>query len=342
MSRLTASTFIAGTLSIMAAAQDLSMDLELIARAAVERQEEASTRPGTALPPGQTADLERQERQARLEADVAQVRLDIILARKEWAAGRVAESAHHARRALDRIATLPPELDVTVWELQAEGILAKAARAGVDLRSLQNATRSEPHGAAVPPADQSAPSSSAVPELENLTLQGRIRTAAEETAVRILTESEMARVVPPGEVLYPADWPEKTERRARYRGGLIARSESWLDEKGREWYVALYDIQDLIYATPDFRPPGSLDLVENTLNALDRAALRLRSQIFSGYAEDLAVGLPLLNALGGGVDPHWLRGPRFSLARQQQVTELIRAMSEQKSEAQIISLPPPR
>ncbi len=342
MSRRTASAFIVGALSVMAAAQDLRRDQELIALAAAERQKEASTRPGAALPAGQAADLARLERQARLEADVAQVRLDLILARREWAAGRTIDAARLARRALERIATLPPELDASVWELQAEGILAKAARAGVDLPSLQNAARGEPREAAPPPADQSTLPPAAAHEPESLTLQGRIRAAAEETAVRILTESEAARVVPPGDVLYPADWPEKTERRLRYRGGQIARSESWLDENGREWYAAIYDIQELTYEPPDFRPSGTLDLVESAWNALDRAALRLRSQIFSGYAEDLAAGLPLLNALGGGVDPYWLRGPRYSPARQERVTEIIRAMSEQKCEARIILLPAPR
>jgi hypothetical protein len=326
----------------MAAAQDLRRDQELIARAAAERQQETSTQPRAASPTGQAAELASLERQARLEADMAQVRLDLILARKAWAAGRTVDAARLAKRALDRIATLPPELDASVWELQAEGILAKAVRAGVDPPALQNAARSEPPEAALPPADQSTLSPAAAHERESLALQGRIRTAAEETAVRIFTESEAARVVPPGDVLYPADWPEKTERRSRDRGGQIARSESWLDENGREWYAALYDIQDLTYEPPDFRPAACLDLVENTWNALDRAALRLRSQIFSGYAEDLAAGLPLLNALGGGVDPYWLRGPRYSPARQERVTEIIRAMSEQKCEAQIISLPAPR
>jgi hypothetical protein len=339
MSTLAGWAFVVAT-SVVALGDGLRKDQELIARAAAQREEPASTRPEAADP--EAAELARLERQARIEVLAAQVRLDVVLARREWSAGRMVEAARRAKRALGGIAALPPELDASVWELQAEGILAKAARAGVEVGSLQDAGESQPSEAAVGPVAENGLPPRIERDRQNLAIQGQIKTAADDTAVRILAESHAAHVVPPGEVLYPADWAEKTERRARYRGGQIARSDSWLDEKGREWYVAIYDIHDLTYVPPDFRAPGGLDLIENTYNALDRAALRWRSQIFSGYAEDLAAGLPLLNALGGGVDPYWLRGPRHSLARQQQVTEMIRALSEQKSEAQIISLPPPR
>lgn len=327
--------------AVLAAGDDLHKDQELIARAAAERGQEVATRPG-ATPEREAAEVARLEREARVDMELAQVRLEVVLARKEWLAGRTAEAARRAQRALERIAALPAGFDASVWELQAEGILAKAERAGVDLRSPPNAGEGAPPEVAAGREARNGRPPALGPNREDLAVQGQIKAAADDTAVRILTESHAAHVVPPGDVLYPADWPGKNERRARYRGGQIARSESWLDEKGREWYAAIYDINDLTYVPPDFRVAGSLDLIENTYNALDRAALRLRSQIFSGYAEDLAAGLPLLNALGGGVDPYWLRGPRHSLARQQQVTEMIRAMSEQKCEAQIISLPPPR
>lgn len=161
--------------------------------------------------------------------------------------------------------------------------------------------------------------------------------SADET--RRLLQADEARVGPEQEIAYPDDWPERMARRERYAGGEMARSGSSVDANGREWYTAVYDVRDLTYVPPDFQPSFELLSSDEVRNATDREALRQRSQIFSGYAEDLAAGIPLLRFFGG-VDDYAFRGPKYSIEKQRQIMQMIEAFTQRTGEAKVVPLPP--
>lgn len=124
-----------------------------------------------------------------------------------------------------------------------------------------------------------------------------IRTAR---ADMLLTAAEAA--LPPaanGGMTFPADWAEKSARRSKYRGGEIYRSPEFTGPDGQTYYTAIYDLGDLVHPVPNFYAPWALSGLEHRIQMEDRAALRYRSQIFNGYADDLAAGLPLLHFFGG-------------------------------------------
>jgi hypothetical protein len=366
-------------------------DYDLIAQVGTtEPDTPARTGP---VPPAARAsdDLGELEREARIEVTVAQARLELVLARKALKTGDHKEAALRAHRVLNLLKELPTEVDASVYELQAEGILARTEKAGIDVEAL----RAQAAGEGGLPGlddylDDQARAAARVArgytgaDRDTIDMRGdaqtlrqralrrqvpddygyrpgkeifdidavlerdrqrvyyedALRTAYQADEARLLTQVDEARVVPEGDVAYPDDWPEKAAKRAKYAGGEIARSQSWIDKDGREWYVAIYDIRDLIYVPPDFQPTATLDLVENERNAADRHALRLYSGIFhSYYPEDIAAGIPLLRYFGG-VDDFEFRGPKYSVERQQQIVEMIKAFTTQLTESKIIPLAP--
>ena len=284
---------------------------------------------GPPAPASQAADAEREARDALL---LARVRLELTLARKALSAGREVEAARRALRARELIRTLAGRIDAQPEALQAEGIVARARQAGVDVDALAKQTGQ-------PIASAESQGQQAVPAQADLTHQKQVQQRVAQDRVRMLHAADEVQIVPLGEISYPPDWPARIARRARYRGGQIARSASWIDDEGRERYAAIYDIHDLIYVPPDFQPPFSLVLPEQLRNELDREALRQRSQIFNGYAEDLAAGIPLLRFFGG-VDDFEYRGPKYSTERQKHIAEMIRAFTQRSNESKIILVPP--
>jgi hypothetical protein len=275
------------------------------------------TPPAAAPSPRAPEDLEQAEQAARVDANLALARLEMVLGRKALRAGDLAESAVHAEKVLGLLRDIPPDVDVSEIQLQAEGILARAARAGVKA------------GAAPPPA--------AAPPSPDFARQGRLRDRYEADAARALTEADEGRLIPRGVVSYPPDWRERMAKRKKWADGVIARSPSTYDKDGREWYAAIYDIHDLTYVPPDFANERIMAHSSVLLrDALDRQALRDGSMIFRGTAADLAAGIPLLRYFGG-VDPWLARGPKYSPQRQQAVIDLIRALTG----VQVNEAPPP-
>ena len=368
-------------------------DQRVLARAAAARQTaqappaEPAARPAAPAAPAQTApapagdDLAAQEQAARTDATVALVKLELVMARRSLRDHHPEPAARKAIRVLSLVKQLPPDLDASEYELQAEGILAKAAKAGVNVDAL----RHEPVEAAereLPPRDtdpkldakarQAAKLSRGytgsasddirtrgdervlreqalrrqagdkygyhpakeivdedalrVREDERIYYQAALEGAYRDSEARALVEASESRIIPQGDVSYPPDWPEKMKKRAQYEGGLIARTPSWYDKDGREWYIGVYDIHDLIYVPPDFTCP-SMDPRISLRETLDREALRSQSDIFRGSPEDLAAGIPLLRYFGG-VDDWAMRGPKYSLERQEQIIQLIKAFTE--------------
>lgn len=363
-------------------------DQALIAQVESERPDARQT--GASKPKG-PQDLGQAEQEARIALTVAQSRLELVLARKALRTHQIKDAAIRAQRVLNLLKELPPQVDASEFELQAEGILARAEKAGVDVAAL--AERAS--GGTSPPGfddylDKQTRAAAEVGQrytgadrdtidtrieaetLRRRTLQRQIpgdygyrpgkeifdtdailerdrqrvyyedalHTAYSADAARLLTEADEARVAPVGEIAYPDDWPEKVARRAKYAGGEMARSESWIDQDGREWYVAVYDIRDLTYVPPDFQPTFSLDPAENLRNTLDRHALRWGHGFFGGLPTwDLDVTIPLLRYFGGVDDYAW-RGPKYSAERQEQIVEMIKAFTTKSTESEIIPLAP--
>jgi len=391
MRTIRALVVVAGLVAFVAASADANDDYDLIAQVGAERPD-TPVRPGQVPPAARGSDdLGELEREARIDLTLAQARLELVLARKALKTHEHKDAALRAHRVLNLLKELPQEVDASVYELQAEGILARAEKAGIDVDALRpqvvaegvlpgfddylddQARAAAKVGRGYTGADRDTIDTRGDAETlrqrtlrrqvpddygyrpgkeifdieailerdrQRLYYEDALRTAYKADEARLLTRADEARVVPDDDIAYPDDWPEKVAKRAKYAGGEIARSQSWIDKDGREWYVAIYDIRDLIYVPPDFQPPYSLDLDENLRNALDRHALRLYSGIFhSYYPEDIAAGIPLLRYFGG-VDEFALRGPKYSVERQQQIVEMIKAFTTQVTESKIIPLAP--
>ncbi|MBU0639250.1 MAG: hypothetical protein KKB50_10335 [Planctomycetes bacterium] len=360
-----------------------SDDQRLLARTASD----LPTATPQSKPPADTqaAELEQLEEDARIDLVLSQARLDLIQGRKALLARRYTEAATKAQSALTAFGRLPADIDVSVFELQAEGILARVRReAGEQALLGQNdppdeQTRRAMQSAA-PPDQLDARTRAAaqiarhyegadtadmdtggdVAALRERTLQNQwpdrfgyrpareiidvdailerdqqrlfyedvLRTAYQADEARRLTQADEARIAPDDVIAYPDDWPEKMAKREKYKDGVIARSPSWFDKDGREWYVAIYDVHDLIYQVPQFQNIEGLGMTprRSTRVALDRQALRMYSDIFNRSAADLAAGIPLLRYFGG-VDDFGFVGPKYSAARQQEIVEMIKSFT---------------
>lgn len=374
------------TVSVGSAPPD---DQALLQRAPGQR----ATPPAAATQTAQSAagdEMSQAERDARVEANTALAKLQLVLGRKALRAEDFKTAAQKAQRALVLIRQLPPDVDVAEMELQAEGILARAAKAGVkvealardaaaeaplvegdaeldrrvqagakiarqydgteradidtsgDARALRERTlrRQAPDRYGYKPGREVVDVDSILAgDQERLAYQDALRQTYKSDEVRMLVGADEGRVVADGVVSYPNDWPQRVEKRKKWADGVVARSPSWYDKDGREWYVAIYDIHDLIYVPPDFGLYSNFgDPRQAWTNELDRMALRNRSMIFGGNADDLAAGIPLLRYFGG-LDPWLDRGPKYSPEKQREVVDLIRAFTGARVED--AGAPPP-
>lgn len=376
--------------SAVALGQSAADDQQLITRAPHLAAQTAPPAREPAAPDAPADD----ERVARAEANLAVAKLQLVLARKAARAGELAVAARQAQHALILIRQLPPAIDASDLEFQAEGILARAAQAGISTAAVERAASAdaplqpddvqldrEVQGAAAVARQYEGPprpdidASGDARALRERTLrrpagdchayrpgaeiidvdailarsqarliyQGALEQAYSEDEARILVNAEEARLVPDSDVAYPPDWPERVARRSQWAGGQIARSPSWFDKDGREWYVAIYDVHDLIYVPPDFlRSAGVGDLRFNLQTLQDRRALRESSFIFRGWNgwESLEFGIPLLRYFGG-VDPWIDRGPKYSPEKQRELVRMIQSFVGGEVEATNTPVPLP-
>lgn len=335
----------AGLMSAAAFADD---DRRLIEQAAARQERPAAPVPA----PTPAADVKSalQERQAQNELTLAQVRVDLLQARKAYRSGDAAIATARARAVLTALATLPDDVDASAYELQAEGILARASSP----RSAQStaavgAAAARPNAATLSDgaAETSARSAARVDhgyrsgaggiDMNAVRSEDQARMAYEAALWQgysawetdHLVDAHASRDGPgPGEwVQYPANWSEIVRKRERYKDGVIARGSSARDADGREWYVAVYEINDLTYVPPDFQLARGLTPDEELRIQLDRDALRYQSQIFRGWPEDLAAGIPLLRFFGGA-DDFAMRGSKFSAQKHREILEMVRTFTE--------------
>src|SRR5207253_10708627 len=59
--------------------------------------------------------------------------------------------------------------------------------------------------------------------------------------------AERTKAVPRADISYPADWPERSARRLRYRDGEIYRGPAVRGDDGQDYYTAIYDLGDLVH-----------------------------------------------------------------------------------------------
>ncbi|TWT45720.1 hypothetical protein RAS1_21490 [Phycisphaerae bacterium RAS1] len=387
----------AGGLTARLAADEMASDREMIAKASTVRAT-APARGAPASPKAEPAtsgverdELSRLERQARVDAALATAKLEMILARKALRDQAFDEAARRAAGVLRGLRAAPAAVDAGEIELQAEGVLAKAARSGVEINVIEKAIAASTEGANAATSDDpgvraaariarsfagtdtddidttgnedvirrrmAAQDSSgslgprpgkAVIDTESVLErdrqrifhEGSLREAVAADEARRITEADEARLAGESWVSYPDDWPQRVARRKQWEGGQIARSSSWSDKDGREWYAAVYDVRDLIYVPPDFQT-FTLDPRMELVQALDRNALRIGGQLFRGWGDDLARDIPMLRFFGPGLDDFVYRGPKYSAERQQQIVKMIEVFTGQRAaEPMVIALPP--
>lgn len=387
------------TLSGHAIADEMAADRELIAKAsAAQRTSASAPQPplqsrGRAASESAADELSRLERQARIDAALATAKLEIILARRALRERAYDQAARRAAGVLRGLATAPAGVDAGEIELQAEGILAKTARHGVNVAAIDQSIVASTEGGDVAAAPTDDPGVRAAIRIarsfggvdtddidttgddtvlrqrlakqdssgplgprpgkavidtdsilerdrQRIFHEGSLRDAVTADEARRITEADEARIAGDAWVSYPDDWPRRVARRKPWEGGQIARSSSWSDRDGREWYAAVYDVRDLIYMPPDFQA-FTLDPRLELVQALDRNALRFGGQLFRGWGDDLAHGIPLLRFFGPGLDDFVYRGPKYSAERQQQIVKMIEVFTGQRAaEPMVISLPP--
>ncbi|MBL8879259.1 MAG: hypothetical protein JNG88_09085 [Phycisphaerales bacterium] len=323
--------------------------------------------------------LADEERSARAGLALAQARVELIAARKLLRADRSADAAKKANRVLALLRKLPSDVDASEFELQAEGILAKARRAAgkqsaalgdrdnddtlkaeskLDARSRE-AARLGKHfdGSDTPDVDTRGdaaalrerarnnqnpdksgyhPGKEIIDERavhtrskERVRYEGALHEAVAEDEAARLTAAEESRLAGEADVTYPDDWRDRVARRERWKDGMIARGPAVVGPDGKEWFLGVYDLRDIAYEPPDFSLPFGIHPAEEWRNQLDREALRWRSQIFNGYADDLAGGIPLLRFFGG-TDDFESRGPKYNPAIERMVERLVRMITDQR------------
>lgn len=116
-----------------------------------------------------------------------------------------------------------------------------------------------------------------------------------------LIHNQVAAFPPPvdSDMVYPADWAEKTARRAEYRDGVIHEGRPFQGPDGQTYQTVIYDLAELVHPVPNFYASYPGTVREQRMQELDRQYLRERSMIFNGWPEDLAAGMPLLHFFGG-------------------------------------------
>ena len=129
--------------------------------------------------------------------------------------------------------------------------------------------------------------------------------------------------LPESVMLYPEDWKERTDRTKPERTGILFEGEPFQDARGNAVQTVVYDVRSLILPTPNFQYVPLRDLQGTTQSAADRNALHNGSEIFNGYADDLAAGTALLGDFGGV--GNW---PASFSDDGRELAELIRVIEE--------------
>lgn len=260
---------------------------------------------------------QEQEALAEQQLAVDAVRLGLLKARTRLAQGQPEAAAAIARATLQASADLPvsPELMELIAAL--EQVEKDAAQAG--------------GGSVQPPSYPAQPYSSQnawTQDYERYMYVADLRRGYKADEADALTNVDATRLLPDQQMTYPANWQEISRMREKYKDGIMYAGPEFTGPDGQTMQTVMYDIGELISGIPDFIDAPTLDLERSLQFAADRHALRQRSQIFGGYAHDLAEGVPLLGFFGGVDETH---APMPSDEyRQEELMRLIQRVIEAK------------
>lgn len=286
-------------------------------------------------------ELIEKQQASRVQQTIADARLNLAQARAALRDGDIALARTKANSAGMTLDNLPPEVDVSIYRRQIKDTMNAVRRADRkvigksrqvdDTLTLSDAGEMTPVDPAAPApstpipynppanpepvttADISDSSTVEMHDSDQHVYDRSVEAALLQSRADVLMRSGGEDMIPPTtDLTYPSDFADKTRRRARYRDGVVYESQPFTGADGQTYTTAIYDISDLVVSVPDFYAPYPATAREQRQWELDRQYLRERSQIFNGYPEDLAAGLPLLhffgginqNAIGGRTDPN--------------------------------------
>jgi len=273
--------------------------------------------------------LEEQQRAAAAQV-IREVRLNILQAGQAITAGRHALANQLITESEQLLDQLPVDIDAEAhWKTLAglrrsvaAHISAATATTGVDQRQMKDVFDRNPllltetgetsddteaaNGDAVTtPAPEPGTlidvDAALEPMEQRLTYERDVYQATMAArANTLLTASEAALPASPdGAMTFPADWAQRSARRAKYRGGMIYRTPEFTGADGQTYYTAIYDLGDLVHPVPNFFADYPGTQRRTRIEDDDRFYLQTRSQFFNGFADDLAAALPLMHFFGG-------------------------------------------
>jgi tetratricopeptide (TPR) repeat protein len=295
--------------------------------------------------------LIEENRKLKVQESIRVVQLDMLQAGSALEArdGDLAlAKVEHARALIEQ---LPDNVDVSVYRNRLDKLAVRAMRmARADRGDAVNASDNEADDARGPVAEfertlfaeRDEPDGRVIrPDWYELdTYKDPYYQYQEDLAWSIKASHgdwylgvEQARMTPRDEgLVYPADWAERSAKRAKYDAGEIYRSPSATGDDGQEYHTSIYDLGDLVHYVPDFYGGHDPDRNRHLQSLTDRDWIRRRSLMFAGYAPDLAAGIPVMQYYGG-IDP-WAVSPRTDAVELERVmrtidTFLARQTSEQ-------------
>lgn len=259
------------------------------------------------------------ERQAETELAVGAIRLTLLRAKTRLARHRYDEAITLAWRAIEATEKLPPTVkrEPLIEPLEQLIVDARAQRGGrqdaVEDPTARRATPQEILDGQRDLADATAqrpapfPDQSAYDEIDaRLKDQARydyqvgLERQYKTDEADLLARMREDRRIPSQVLVYPGDWKARSQRRLRKgRSGVLFAGEPFQNAEGEVVQTVVYDIQSLLVPIPHFTDTPEMDMRVSMRNQADRAAMRYSSEIFTGYARDLAEGLPLMQFFGG-------------------------------------------
>ncbi|MFH1574285.1 MAG: hypothetical protein ABIG68_09895 [Acidobacteriota bacterium] len=248
----------------------------------------------------------REQHRAEQQLAVGAVRLGLLKARVRHAQGRHDEAIDMARKSLEAADHLEAEADrealrVPLLLLIEKAEQARESREIADQPPVTAPLPAQPMRGRAAPAPVDTVVADHRPPLDRLIFRSQEDLDADHRAeVRDrLDRGGDAPTIWQRVLVYPADWEELSRRREKYRDGTIYKGPEFRNEQGEVRQTVVYDIRSLVHPVVDFGNPPQLDLGILTQTLADRAALRRTSAIFTGYADQLAAGIPLLGYFGG-------------------------------------------
>ena len=285
------------------------------AQTADELLEQAVVEAGNAPTDAAVAELLRAERQAEIELAAGAVKLGLLTAKPRLAQGRPAAAIEVAAAALEtaneRIPASPARdaLTKALEDVMAKARTAQMSSTGAEDRvHLTEMGEPQPGSTDRPQSPQQkyfpdrkvfSERDAATRDAERYEYEADQERAIKSDAADALARISEDRRIPSKVLVYPGDWPAITARRERFRDGIIYQGPEFRTEDGEVRRTVVYDIGSLTVDHPYFTDAPQLNLFELTQSLHDREALRLRSEIFTGYASELAAGIPLLYYFGG-------------------------------------------